>query len=190
MLKIISIVFLLLLSVNANENKLPYEVALDKATHAVHLFHKMMKTNIKKSLQKGGLVEAANFCINNSVGAISKLNKTLAKDNISIKRVSLKNRNPKSYPKSNEIDILKSFDLLGKSSVYLPNIVQVSGDDEYKVYFAATMSKRTCKKCHGPKNSINKKVIKLLEKRYPSDKAFGFSAGEVRGAVVVTVKSK
>ena len=174
-----------IVTVNAND-KLPYKIAQKKAIEVVHQFHKMMKINMGQRLKKGGTLEAAKFCIKNSAKEIKKFNKAL-EQGVSLKRVSLRNRNPNAYPTKEEIKILKAFELLENSSVYLPNFTQVAGENKYKVYFAATMSQRSCKKCHGLKKSINSKVLKILDAKYPNDKALGFRAGEVRGAVIVTV---
>ena len=86
--------------------------------------------------------------------------------------------------------VLKAFELLEQSSTYLKPITQVSGEDTYKVYFPVTLSGKTCKMCHGQKNEINPKVLKLIQKNYPQDKAINYLAGEIRGAVVVTVHTK
>jgi len=157
---------------------------------AVRKLNTMLKTKIKDAKRKGGVRAIADFCINNSVEAIEKLDKELG-DNIKIKRVSLKNRNPKAYPEENEIKILKAFELIQKSDAYLPkSIVQVIDEKTYKVYSPIVMKSRTCKKCHGPEKTIKKELKELFAKKYPNDKAYGYKSGEIRGAIVVTIMEK
>ncbi|MCK5110536.1 MAG: DUF3365 domain-containing protein [Arcobacteraceae bacterium] len=173
---------------NANE-KIPYKLAKIKASHVAHNFHKLMKSNAQQKFKEGGTLLAAQFCTDNAVKLTKEFNNKLEKG-ISLKRISLKNRNSNSYPKEDEINILKALDLLEKSSVYLPKIIQMVDKDIFKVYFPATMSGKSCKKCHGLKKDIDLKVLKLFKDKYPKDKAMNFKSGQVRGAVVVTVKIK
>lgn len=170
------------------------EVSLDEAKdiafHASNKLHEMMSANIKPKIEKGEILAGTQFCANESFSKIEELNKTLG-DSISIKRISLNNRNPNSYPFEDEKKILEAFDLLEKSNSFLPKeITQLTSDGNYKVYIPSTMSSKSCKSCHGDKNKTNEEVRKFLQEKYPNDKAFGFSSGQVRGAVVVTVKIK
>jgi hypothetical protein len=173
-----------------NIEKIPYKIAQLEAKHAVHQMHILIKKGLLDEMHKGGLLGGAKFCAFKSEAVLKKLSKDLGED-ISIKRVSLRNRNPKSYPLKSEKAIVEALTMIEQSDAYLPKqITQVVGDGVYKIYMPATMSKRTCKKCHGAKNSIKPEVLSFLKEKYPDDKAYGFKAGEVRGAVVVTVKIK
>jgi hypothetical protein len=166
----------------------PVDLAKKSASIAIHKLHDIMRANVKPRMKNEGVLSAARFCANKSLKEIKKLSGELGKD-ISIKRISLFNRNPDSYPKESEIGILKAFTLIERADAYLPKqIVQLVTEDTYKVYSASTMSSRTCKKCHGPKEKVNPEVQKLFEDKYPEDKAYGFKSGQVRGAVIITVK--
>ncbi|RXJ54172.1 Tll0287-like domain-containing protein [Candidatus Marinarcus aquaticus] len=175
----------------ANEKEtVPKDIALQEAKHAAHKLHTTLSSIVKAKFRHEGALAAATFCADESYTKIKELNEELG-ENISIKRVSLFNRNPKSSPQRDEIDILKAFDLLEESDAYMPNgIVQVADYNTYKVYFPAMMASKTCKVCHGNKSNLDPKIQTLFEEKYPSDKAFGFKSGQVRGAVIVTVKIK
>lgn len=163
---------------------------IQEATAVYHKFHEMMSKNVKSKISQEGIYKAAEFCANESYKKIEEFNTTLA-HNVSIKRVSLKNRNPNSYPQDDEKKILEAFDLIEKSDAYLPSeIVQMNEQGDYKIYFPSTMSSKSCKSCHGAKKGVNEEVYELFKSKYPNDKAFDFVSGQVRGAVVITVKQK
>lgn len=167
---------------------IPKDIALEKAKNAVHKLHTILSSNVKAKYQQEGVLSAAKFCTSESYSKIKELNKELG-DRVFIKRVSFFNRNPSSYPQKDEVNIVKAFDLIEKSDAYLPKeVVQMVGYDRYKVYFPATMSGKTCKKCHGETSMVDPSIQKLFKEKYPYDKGYGFKSGEVRGAVIVTVK--
>jgi hypothetical protein len=169
-------------------DEIPKNMAKTKAVEAVHRLHAIIKSNVKPRIKKEGVLSAAQFCANESFEKIKQLSDELAPD-ISIKRISLLNRNPDAYPLESEEGILKALELIEKSDAYLPEeIVQMVDETTYKVYFPSTMSSRNCKKCHGPASNIDPGVQKFFKTKYPQDKAIGFKSGQVRGAVVVTVK--
>jgi hypothetical protein len=188
-MKKILLVMVCLILGNAEDSKIPYKMAEVKAKHVAHGFHSLMKNTMKKTLKECCILAAAKFCVNDSKKKLEEFNSKL-EAGLSLKRISLKNRNKDAYPLKDEINIVKSFDLLEASSVYLPSITQVVGENKFKVYFPTTLSERTCKKCHGLEKDINPKVLRLIQHTYPNDKALNYKAGQVRGAVVVTVDMK
>jgi hypothetical protein len=168
---------------------IPKNKAIKEAKKAAGELHHMMKSHVKPKLKEKGVYAAVKFCAEESYGRIKELDRKLG-EAVSIKRVSLKNRNPDSYPDQSEISIVKAFDLIESSDAYLPaQIVQMVEEGTYKVYFPSAMSSRTCKACHGPKKNMDPKARKFLESKYPHDKAYGFRSGQIRGAVIVTVKT-
>jgi len=186
MRKILTILLGCICLLNSSNTILPYKQATKEATVVAKKFNKLMTQTVKKQFKKGGIVGVAGFCIKNSSSIVKNFNQSL-KNGMKLKRVSLKNRNPNNYPLDNEKAILKAFDLLNNSSVYMSPITQIASDDIYKVYFPATLSQRSCKKCHGMKENINPKVLSMIQKNYPKDKALNHTAGDLRGAVVITV---
>ncbi len=184
-----SLICCVLLSNIAFSQNLSKDTAVKEAQNAVHELHKMMKGEVKPRIRKEGVLSAVKFCAEESYKKIQKIDKDLG-ENVSIKRISLKNRNPLSYPKEEEEDILKAFELLENSNAYLPEyIMQMDQKGDYTLYFPTTMSSSSCKACHGLKTNMKQEVKDYLEKKYPKDKAFGFSSGQVRGAVVVKIKN-
>ena len=61
--------------------------------------------------------------------------------------------------------------------------------DGYKVgYMRPLVTGPLCLTCHGPVERIPPPVRQLLAQRYPGDRATGFTAGSVRGAVSVRIE--
>lgn len=55
----------------------------------------------------------------------------------------------------------------------------------YFRYMKALPMAPVCASCHGPEEAMTGAVKALLDKEYPHDRARGFTAGQVRGAVTV-----
>lgn len=155
---------------------------------AVALF-KTLEPKLQEKIKKDGFAKASEFCTNEAQKLTAEVNKNLQKG-VSIKRISLKNRNPLNAPATkNEENILKSFDLLNSSGVMLRALVENS-TNSYKFYKPLVIQKGVCLKCHGDENTIDKDAKALFSKKYSNDKAVGFKMGDVRGAIVVEINKE
>jgi len=148
---------------------------------------KTLKHKLKKAKKKGGIEAMAEYCAEKSLKDIDAIRQKYDKG-LTVRRVSLGHRNPKNAPKSeDEEKMLKALDLLVKANAFLPKtIVQAHEDGSYKLYAPITLNSRTCKKCHGDKESIDPKIVKYFASKYKDDKGYGFHSGDLRGAIVVT----
>ena len=107
----------------------------------------------------------------------------------SIRRVSLNNRNPKAVPDAWERAILQDFDrraAAGESPATLEKgeVVTEDGKKSYR-YMKALPTLDLCLKCHGAQASLSPAVKEKLAALYPEDKATGYSAGQIRGAMTI-----
>ena len=147
----------------------------------------VLKKELKKSKRESGTKGMTDFCINESVKIIEKIDMKYG-PKVSIKRISLNNRNDKSKVMKSEMKILQSFDLIQQSDAYLPNqIVQIVDDNTYKVYSPIEMKSRDCKKCHGLDKRVDKESKKRFSQVYKNENGYGYKSGEVRGAVLITI---
>jgi len=149
---------------------------------------KTLGSKLKSKMQKGSTLKALQFCADEAYNITQKVNKKLPVG-VRVKRVSTKYRSPANAPSADEIAVLDSFRALKNANVVLPKgLVQRVDAKTYKYYKPLTM-KKLCLKCHG---DISKDVEykRALAQRYPLDKAMGYKEGDVRGAVVVTIKYK
>jgi hypothetical protein len=107
----------------------------------------------------------------------------------SIRRVSLRNRNPKAVPDAWERTALEDFDrraAAGESPATLEKgeLVTAGGRSEYR-YVKALPAQDFCLQCHGTPERISPAVREQLKSLYPDDKAVGYRAGEIRGAITI-----
>lgn len=106
-----------------------------------------------------------------------------------IRRVSLKNRNPKAVPDAWEQAALEDFDkrtAAGEKPATLEKyeLVESSAGKEYR-YMKALPVQQVCMACHGTTEKILPEVAERLHTLYPADKATGYSIGQIRGAITI-----
>jgi len=106
-----------------------------------------------------------------------------------IRRVSLRNRNPKAVPDAWERAALEDFDrraAAGESPATLEKWdIVASGDQKEYRYMRALPVQQICLACHGPSDKLKPEVTKQLQTLYPNDKGVGYSLGEIRGAMTI-----
>lgn len=184
---------LILLSTSALLLANPYESSEEELNSVIQTGQKasseLLKTlggNLKKHMKSGGPLKAADFCISNAYPLTDKVSNDLGSD-VSVKRVSLKYRNPANAPLSDEAVVLTALENLQKGGVMLPkHLVKKVDKETYKFYKPLKINKGVCLKCHGVIK--NRELAKKIDKHYPQDKAVGYQKGDLRGAIVVTVK--
>ncbi len=161
---------------------------IQTAKQSTKLLLKTLGSNMKKNMKAGGPMQALDFCSKEAYTLTEKVNKKLPKG-VSVKRITLKERNPANLAQKDEAVILKALAKLKSANVILPkHIVEKVDADTYKVYKPLVINKKVCLKCHG--NIQNKKLKAEMKKRYPHDRATHYKMGDLRGAIVTTIKSK
>jgi cytochrome c553 len=103
--------------------------------------------------------------------------------------VSLGNRNPKAVPDAWERAALEDFDrraAAGESPATLEKgeLVTEEGKKSYR-YMKALPTVEVCTNCHGAQDKLSPAVKEKLAALYPQDKAVGYSAGQIRGAITI-----
>lgn len=106
-----------------------------------------------------------------------------------IRRVSLRNRNPKAVPDAWELAALKDFDqraAAGEAPATLEKygVVASASGKEYR-YMKALPVQPMCLACHGAADAIPADVAEKIKAIYPADQAVGYSVGDIRGAITL-----
>jgi len=145
--------------------------------------------NMKEHMAKGGVMDALKFCSDEAYSLTNATNEKLLAGT-TVKRISLKYRNPANAPKENEAKILETFESLKTLNVVMPEyFVEKVADKTYKFYKPLSINNDVCLKCHGNiSNDIDLK--REVAKVYPLDKALDYKMNDLRGAVVVTITHK
>ncbi|MBA1432344.1 MAG: DUF3365 domain-containing protein [Epsilonproteobacteria bacterium] len=164
--------------------------ALQSVVHAgkqsAKLLLKTLGSNMKKNMKAGGPMKALDFCSQEAYNLTEKVNKELPKG-VHVKRISMKFRNPANQPATDEAAVLEALQKLKSANVVLPKqIVQKVDENTYKYYKPLVINKNVCLKCHG--NIQNPTLKRAIAERYPLDKATHYKMGDLRGAIVVTIK--
>jgi hypothetical protein len=106
-----------------------------------------------------------------------------------IRRVSLRNRNPKAVPDAWERAALEAFDQRAgagevPAAIETSAIVGSGSTREFR-YMKALPTQELCLACHGLPENIDPAVRARLEELYPQDQATGYRVGEIRGAMTL-----
>lgn len=106
-----------------------------------------------------------------------------------IRRVSLRNRNPKAVPDAWERAGLEDFDRRAAGGEALSGlerfgVVETDGKKEYR-YMKALPVQRVCVACHGTEANIKPEVAEKIKALYPEDKGVGYDIGQIRGAITI-----
>ncbi len=148
---------------------------------------KTLGKNLKKHMKKEGPLGAAKFC-NAEAFSLTELIDKKAGEDVTVKRISLKNRNPANAPENSEKIVMETFETLHNTNVILPKfLVERVNASTVKYYKPLIINKGVCLKCHGD-IAKSPKLSKFITAHYPEDKATHYKMGDLRGAIVVTIK--
>lgn len=163
----------------AESNIAALQLSLDSiATEA----QKVLLQNVAEAIKIGGTEYAVSFCNEN---AIPLLDSVSAIHNISIQRISNKNRNPNNYLKTAEDKNI--FEAFSANSSLKDSLVSVN--NHYVYYKRINAAMPTCLKCHGNiKTDIEEKTLAKIQLLYPADKASGYALNDFRGLWKIIAK--
>jgi hypothetical protein len=159
---------------------------LEESRSIAKEFMQALGGTLKKQLEAGGAESAISICKHIAPAMAAEY----SKDGRVVKRVSLKNRNPLiGLPDEWEREVLEDFDRDyhdGKPAAEIEKIAIVQNPDgRWFRYMKAIPTQPMCLQCHGTPADMPEGVKALLAKEYPEDKATGYHAGEIRGAISI-----
>lgn len=137
-----------------------------------------LSSKLQTAMQEGGVANAVSYC---NIAALPLIDSLSKANNVSIRRTSLKYRNPADAPTETEVAVLNTFaDQLQKKEPLSPLVIEHN-------FYAPIMIAPPCLKCHGKiGETLAESDYKHILKTYPEDKAIGYVAGDLRGMWVVS----
>jgi hypothetical protein len=156
------------------------EIDIQKQKAAAGELKKTLMTQLKAKISESPAA-AVDFCAKNALDITKQVSE---KTGMNIKRVSLKNRNPKNTPDAMDKKVLAAFEEALKKDKKLPEFATVTDDGKVK-YYEPMVIGEMCVVCHGKKDVISKQTQEKIKKLYPADLAKGYEIGELRGVIVV-----
>lgn len=146
-------------------------------------------SNLKKAIEEGGFAHAISFCKENANSITSS---GIPSEDIILKRVSTRNRNPNNFPDSDETLILDAYAYNVENGLESsPNIQKIENGEVLLYTKAIIFPGGICLNCHGDPNSeIQEEAKKVIEEQYPQDQATKYKAGELRGMWSLKIPKK
>ncbi|MHB1050901.1 MAG: Tll0287-like domain-containing protein [Bacteroidota bacterium] len=160
--------------------------ALLKSRPIVTQFMQTYKTILLKAMSSSGASGAISVCADTAQAIAHSIGE---RQSVSIKRVSTRWRNPANAPDRFEDSVLALFGKsmsegeLNDQTEYFTIVLTDSGTAAR--YLKPIIVQSVCLSCHGYEESLTENIRRTLKTRYPDDRALGYSAGELRGAVSV-----
>ena len=102
---------------------------------------------------------------------------------VTIRRTSLKYRNPVNAPDALDREILNAWQTSSDGSNAL---VRQTGPSAAR-YYSPIVVKEACLNCHGSRESFPDSLTQTLNEQYPDDLAHGYALGDLRGAFRVDI---
>lgn len=141
---------------------------------------------LKAEIDKGGPAGAIAVC---QEQAPKMAQAASQQSGWAIRRVSLRNRNPKAVPDAWERAALEDFDRRAAAgepahALERSEIVTVDGKPMQR-YMRALPVQELCTACHGPAEGLDASVKAQLQRLYPDDRGTGYHVGQIRGAITL-----
>lgn len=162
---------------------------IEESRNVAQEFMQRLGGTLKSQLEATGAVGAIGVCKHVAPALAAEY----SKGDWVVRRVSLKTRNKAlGEPDAWEREILRQFDRRQAEAkpAAAPEASEVTedADGRWFRYMKAIPVQPMCLQCHGKPEDIPVDVKPALEKEYPKDRATGYSAGDIRGAIAIKRK--
>jgi hypothetical protein len=156
--------------------------ALERARGAADALGGELMQRLLAELSEGGPVRGVRVC-SEVAPAIAGEH---SRDGLTIRRVSLKARNPADVPDAWERAKLEELESLHADGRMPKELYEVA-DGATLRYLRPIVVVQPCLKCHGRPEDMDPEVVEVIRERYPDDQATGYARGDLRGAFTVSV---
>lgn len=161
----------------SNEEKLQYT---KMGNSVVKQTFDTLSHSLQKAIAEKGVEKAVSFCQVNAY----PLTDTYASDSVTIRRTALKYRNPANKPTAVEERILKFFASQKEKGITNDSLKAITekGANGVVHFYKPIILQQMCATCHGNKTDIAQATLwKNIDSLYPSDMAYNFKPGDLRG---------
>ncbi len=161
--------------------------AIERARAAADAFTSALAKRLFAELATSGPTGAVNVCAEVAPAMAA----AHSGSGMTIRRVTLRTRNPADAPDAYERKQLESLEAAHREGNLPKEISEETAEDGRRVlrYLRPILVGEPCLKCHGPRESLDPAVRGILAERYPDDQAVGYAKGDLRGAVSVAVSN-
>jgi len=151
-----------------------------------------LKAQLQQAIQDSGAAYAIRFC-NTSALPLTRKVAFNQPDGVTIKRTSERYRNPVNAPDPLEEEVLATLAEAYASGKNTGGpLMRTTNENGHRTYhyFKPMIMAELCTNCHGQRTSMDSAVVRVLDERYPDDRAVGYEAGDFRGVIHVVVAQK
>ncbi len=160
------------------------DLAMQQGNRVAALAKKALGSQLKQAIADGGVVQAVQFCNAAAPAILDSLETNIP---TTIKRASLRFRNPLDRPSDSESVILKRYQTQLSASENPQPVVEVLNDNQILYARPIVLDTPLCLNCHGtPETEVSEEVLEVLRQHYPEDNALGHQMGDLRGIWSVT----
>ncbi|KAA5601840.1 DUF3365 domain-containing protein [Blastochloris sulfoviridis] len=140
---------------------------------------------LKGAMEGIGPVGAVGFCHDEAPGIATDLSQ---RSGWTVRRTSLKPRNPAAAPDDYERKVMEAFNAkiaagAKAASLKQAEIVEQDGKRVFR-FIQAIPTAELCLACHG--SELKPEVAAKIKDLYPADQATGFKAGDMRGVFTLS----
>lgn len=173
-------------SVGASAPKVDEKTLADTRAIAVQL-RNQLGAKLVAEMSKNGPASAVGLCNIEAPKIAADISKS---SGWQVRRVGTRVRNGNNQPNAWQQAALVSFVNNAAKGEKFDNMethhVAIESGKPVLRYAKAIGVQPACLACHGKPENIPVDVRAVLQEKYPNDQAIGYSAGELRGAIVIT----
>jgi len=161
--------------------------ALGRARAATKELLTTLKGKLVAAMQQGGPANALGVCHD----VAQEVARSFQEQDLAIRRVTLKTRNPNDAPDPWEAELLRQLEQAKAAGTMPEEVAQVLEDEHGKRilrYAKPLLVGKACLACHGDPAQMRPEVKEKLAELYPADRATGYREGDLRGIVSVTIR--
>lgn len=142
-------------------------------------FTTQLKAELTTAIAEGGPVLAISVCKDSAPRIAAELSHA---SGATVSRTSLRLRNPSNAPEPWQEAVLRQFESATASNEQGPfEYLEQAGDS--RRYMKSIPTGGVCLACHG--SELSPAVEAALAEHYPTDRARGYQAGDIRGAISI-----